>query len=98
MIDITNVNMTKFIQAVYDLSEPVGMGFLHYTPAPLTEQEANDLFIYDGNIALNMDYVRGRQCKMIVHRDGNKLGIRDTWPDHSGIQLVKLLTIVGIMK
>lgn len=58
MIDITDVNMVEFVKKVYDLSRPQGMGMMHFTPVPLTDEEAKSLINDDGTV--NMDYVRGR--------------------------------------
>ena len=41
MIDITGVDLRKFVQMVYALSRPLGLGYLHYTPMPLSEEEIN---------------------------------------------------------
>ena len=43
MIDITDVDMIKFIQKVYDLSRPQGMGMLYFTPGPMSEEDAKAL-------------------------------------------------------
>ncbi len=99
MIDITGVNLVKFVQKVYELSVPQGLGFLHFDSEPLTNEEAKSLIgkkpIYE-NIILDMDYVRGRACKMHVTQDGKKLFIQDNWYDHTDKQLQQLLDAVGI--
>lgn len=95
-INITGVELTTFAKWVYNLSQPVGMGFLHYDKTPLTDEEAESL-IPEGSprIALRMDYVKGRQCKMTVWRemvDGKEqLTINDRWYDHTAGQLRDLL-------
>lgn len=43
MIDITDINLRKFVQTVYDLSRPVGMGYLQYVPGPLSDEYADRL-------------------------------------------------------
>jgi hypothetical protein len=37
MIDISGIDLVKFAQAVYELSKPQGLGFLHFSPGPLEE-------------------------------------------------------------
>lgn len=96
MIDITGVNLADFAKKVYELSRPQGMGFLHYQPKPLTDDEANNLVKEDGRWPLDMDYVNGRACKMTVFRDGDKLHIHDNWYDHSSEQLNELLSAFNI--
>ena len=92
MIDITGVNLVEFAKEVYELSVPQGMGVLHATPEPLTDDEAK-LYIHteDGRSALSMDYVKGRACKMHVRREGEKLTIPDSWYDHTDRILNQLL-------
>ena len=89
MIDVTGVDLVKFAQKVYELSVPQGLGFLHFTPKPLSDEEAKELIC---NGELDMDYVHGRACKMNV-RD-NK--INDAWYDHTDDQLKELLDAFGI--
>jgi hypothetical protein len=95
MIDITGVDLVRFAQAVYRLSMPRGMGFLHAIGGPLPEEEAKSLIQPAGRIALSMDYVRGRACKMTVLRDGERLEIRDSWYDHTDVDLRTLLAEFG---
>jgi hypothetical protein len=83
-----DIDIVKFVQKAYDLSVPQGLGFLHFTDAPLTEDEARQLIRDSGSIAVSLDYVKGRACKMVVHRaqDGS-LSIADNWYDHTSICL-----------
>ena len=99
MIEITGTDLTKFAQEVYDLSKPQGLGFPHFTPAPLSDDDAVKLRGMekpDGAIALSMDYVHGRACKMTVWREDGKLYIRDTWYDHGPSLLRELLKRIGV--
>jgi len=99
MIDITGVDLKDFVKAVYALSVPVGMGFLHATPRPLSDEDAQAIVNSerpDGRVVLHMDYVHGRQCKMVVFREDGRHYIRDDWYDHTPAQLEKLLEVVGV--
>jgi hypothetical protein len=93
VIDIAGVDLVKFAQKAYELSVPQGMGFLHFTPAPLAEEDAKEIVERSshGNVRLSMDYVAGRACKMVVWEKDGKLQIRDSWYDHTDDQLRKLL-------
>lgn len=95
LIDVTGVDLIKFAQKVYDLSQPQGLGLLHYTKDPLTAEEAK-AYIHEGEgwTALMMDYVKGRACKMTVFRKEGKLWIRGDWYDHSDWALEELLKIL----
>lgn len=99
--EITGVDLEAFIQAVYALSCPVGLGMLHYKPGPLSKEDISEWVAsaaahQSGNdIALNMDYVLGRCCKMVVWRRKDRLFIRDDWYDHSADDLQQLLQKVG---
>ncbi len=99
MIDVTDVDLVKFAQKVYELSKPQGMGFLHYTSDPLTTEEAEQLVEScknDTMCVLSMDYIKGRSCKMHVRRSGDKLTISDSWYDHTDEQLKELLRAFNV--
>lgn len=96
MIDITGINLIEFAKKVYELSVPQGLGHLHFTPMPLTNDEANQLINEKERIALDMDYVKGRACKMVVWRKNGKLTIHDSWYDHTDKTYDKLLSSFGI--
>lgn len=86
MIDITGASLTEVAKAAYSLSVPQGMGFIHAQPGPLSDGAAQALvneYKDDKRIALSMDYVQGRACKLTVFRDGDKLYIPNSWYDHS---------------
>lgn len=94
MIDITNIDLKEFAKKVYDLSRPQGLGFIHFQSGGLNEDEAQQLLDSrknDSRLALNMDYVNGRACKMMVFRTGELLEINDNWYDHTDDQLQQLL-------
>lgn len=102
LIDITDVDLRDFVRQVYELSVPIGLGFVHYRPDPLTEKEVDDLLSMcaskqDEPWELYMDYIHGRACKMIVwrHSDG-RLYIRKRWDDHTQKDFEKLLTRCGV--
>ena len=40
MIEVTNVDLAVLAQKAYELSAPKGMGYLHYTPGPITYEQA----------------------------------------------------------
>jgi len=91
-IEITGVDLKEFAKAVYDLSRPQGLGMLHFTPTPLSDDEAASLVKPSGNgIRLSMDYVRGRSCKMHVREKDGKLFISNPWYDHTNGDLISLL-------
>lgn len=101
MIDITGVNLVEFVKKAYELSRPQGMGYLHFTQDPLSDDEANYIISKSQNerFAVDMDYVKGRAVKMGVRRtivdDSVRLEIRDKWYDHTEEQLLDLLTAVN---
>jgi hypothetical protein len=99
MINITGVDLVKFAQKVYEMSSPQGLGRLHFQEGILPDEDAKkivNLFKKDKRIALNMDYIAGRACKMTVLRKGKNLEIHDTWYDHTDDQLKKLLSHFNI--
>lgn len=94
MIDVTNVDMVKFVQKVYDLSRPQGMGMLHFQPGGITEEEAKVFIDEDGTVS--MDYVKGRACKMHTRVKDGRIELGDNWYDHTDAQLSELLEHVGL--
>ena len=95
-IDVTNVDLVKMIKKVYDLSRPQGLGFIHFTPVPLSDEEASSYVQKDGTV--DMDYVKGRACKFNVFkdRDNGSLYIHSPWYDHTDAQLKELLNSLDI--
>lgn len=95
MIDITGTDLVKLAQAAYELSRPQGMGFLHYQEGGLTDEEAASLVREGDRFPLDMDYVKGRSCKLRVINDKERLYIHGSWYDHSEQDLKDLLKAVG---
>jgi len=94
MIDITGCDLAKVAQAAYDLSHAQGMGMMHYRAGTLTDDEAAALVRRcegRSDIALSLDYVMGRACKLTVFRNGDRLEIDDRWFDHSARDHAELL-------
>ena len=107
-IDITHLDLVSFIKNVYALSEPVGLGFMHFTKEPLTDAEAqsiidtrqfSDTGLYPpkfNEVSIHMDYVKGRACKMVVWEEDGKLTIKGTWFDHTEGDLRRLLSMTEL--
>jgi hypothetical protein len=96
MIDISSANLKDIMKHAYELSQPQGLGFLHYTEGPLDDETIdNYLEHYSDNprIALYLDYVHGRACKLTVFRgeDGEGFFINNEWIDHSDTDLEELI-------
>lgn len=97
-IDITGIDLKEFVKEVYALSKPQGMGILHYQEGELSDTDAQEIiekFKNSERIAISMDYVRGRACKMTVWKENGKLLIVDNWYDHSDLQFEALLKKFG---
>ena len=106
-IEIPENKLRDLVRKVYDMSVPVGMGFLHAKPGGLTDEEVEELIRlpkkreFGKHEIIYMDYVNGRQCKMSVYvfcEKGmeDKFGIRDSWYDHTDRQLKELLDHLGV--
>jgi len=65
MIDISKCNKAAVLKALYDNSQPQGMGFLHYNPRPLTLEEAERAL----NQSSYIDYFNGRVIKVDLRGD-----------------------------
>ena len=92
-IDVTKYDLKKLIKETYNLSRPQGLGIIHYEEGELSEEEINEILNRNegDHIALSMDYIKGRACKMIVFNKEGKLQIRKTWLDHTLNQLEELI-------
>ena len=69
-INISGLNKAEVLAALYNNSKTQGMGRLHYTPEPMTIQEANELL----NQSHYFDYLKGRVMKVNLTSDS-----LDTW-------------------
>lgn len=70
MIDIKDLDKVKVLQTLYTASKPQGMGFLHLTPEPLSDDDAKAALAVSGRF----DYLNGRVMK--VNLDGDELDPR----------------------
>ena len=106
-IEITGVDLKTFVKKVYELSSPQGMGMMHFTPEPMTDEMADKIISrghddcgfptrQSDDRPVNMDYVGGRACKMNVMKKEDKLWISNSWYDHTDAQLKQLLAACGI--
>lgn len=87
--------LPELVRAAYALSNPQGLGHLHFVPGPLDQEKLDQILSgsgYPRHIRLDMDYVRGRAVKLAVRRD--KEGVlfidADSWFDHSDDDLRQL--------
>ena len=97
MIEIQEHQIKELVKAVYNMSEPVGMGFLHYTPEDLTDEEAKGLIdMASKTCVVSMDYVNGRQCKFSIFKVGDKFAVANSWGDHSDWEYAIMLNSVGV--
>lgn len=65
MINISGLSKAQVLAALYNASRPLGLGFLQFDPAPMSETEANQLLEehnYKGSIYF--DYLKGRVMKV----------------------------------
>jgi len=63
-VDIKGIDKVALVQALYNCAQPLGLGYPHYTPEPLTQEEAEDLADTPW-----LDYVRRRLMKRSVAGD-----------------------------
>jgi len=61
-IDISSLDKAEVLAALYNASKPQGMGFLHYTPEPMTRDEAAEQL----KLTTDFDYLRGRVMKVNI--------------------------------
>lgn len=86
-----DADLVAIVQHAYDLSKPQGMGYMHFVEGPLPLEEAKEYVRMNGEIAISLDYIRGRACKLVVFRDEDGLWMRGDWFDHSDEALQELV-------
>lgn len=84
MIRFPKSHVRAVIAKAYELSRPQGMGFYHFTPGPLPEDQI-DQIAGDSSQSVNLDYVNGRAVKLYLKYDRVTQDFqfdRDNWYDH----------------
>ena len=86
----------QIIKAVYDLSRPQGLGFLHFSPEPLTDEQALACIPKPELPGLHLDYIAGRACKFVLFSgpEGRYFDA-EWWYDHSPDDLGNLIGRLG---
>ena len=70
IINISGLNEAEVLAALYNNSKTQGLGILHYTPEPMTVQEATEIL----EETTCFDYLKGRVMKVDLTSD-----TLDTW-------------------
>lgn len=69
-IDLKGLNKAEVLAALYNASKPQGMGFMHYTPEPMTTEQAAEIL----ERQTYFDYLSGRVMKVDLAGD-----VLDPW-------------------
>lgn len=69
MVSIAGLNRAAVLAALYNASQPVGMGFLQYTPKPMSIEDAEEIL----QTHTSFDYLCGRVMKVAI--DGDKINV-----------------------
>lgn len=64
-ISITGLDKAAVLAALYDNAQPLGLGFLQFTPEPMTLEDARALL----SKSHYFDYVKGRVMKVDLSGD-----------------------------
>lgn len=65
MINIKGLNKAEILRGLYNNSQPLGMGFIHFTPEMMTVEEAEELLLH----TTYFDYLKGRVMKVSLDND-----------------------------
>ena len=65
MINIEGLNKAEVLRTLYNHSQPLGMGFLEFTPQDMTLKEAESLL----SESTHFDYLSGRVMKVNLESD-----------------------------
>ena len=66
-MNIAGMNKAVILAKLYDSAQPLGLGFLHFTPEPMTIEQAQKLL--DESDDKYFDYVKGRVMKISLASD-----------------------------
>lgn len=61
-ISIAGLDKALVLAALYNNSKPLGMGYLHFTPQPMTKDEAEAILA--DSASKYFDYLKGRVMKI----------------------------------
>jgi len=76
-MDVPKELKAEVLAELYNNSQPLGMGFLHFTPAPMSVDQADELLIHvDHNGDVYFDYLQGRVMKINFRSDTDEV---ETW-------------------
>lgn len=64
-VSLEGLNKADVLAALYNASQPLGMGFLHYDPKPMDRKEAEDILAQ----TTRFDYLKGRVMKVNLSGD-----------------------------
>ena len=67
MISLTDKDKAEVLAALYNASQPLGLGFLQFKPEPMTKAEAEE--ILKENKTGYFDYLKGRVMKIDLSGD-----------------------------
>jgi hypothetical protein len=65
MINISKCNKAAVLKALYDNAQPLGMGYMQYTPEDMTLEEAEEAL----KTHTYFDYHKGRVMKVDLRKD-----------------------------
>lgn len=80
-IDISGIDKAELLAALYNEARPLGLGYLHYDPTPMTREQALEIMekgddhaqmfssMVRGRGNLYFDYVKGRPLKVNLEGD-----------------------------
>lgn len=108
MIDVSNIKPASLLAALYNASQPIGMGIIHYNPEPMTDEEAQALldthaaqgaefakkYGNRGSRATYFDYLKGRVMKVEINGEtlDPRLYDRDNGRDAAEMVVLDILT------
>lgn len=73
MINIAGLEKAAVLKALYDNSQPLGMGFIHYDPKPMSLEEARAFLAK----STYFDYLKGRVMKSELSKNDYYEGLYD---------------------
>lgn len=96
MINIRGLSKARALVALYNRAQPQGLGFIHYDPKPMTEEEAQKLLdSFEKGRRIYFDYLKGRVMKVDLTAEDSfdpRLYDRDNGPGAAEFAILDELT------
>lgn len=76
-LPVDDLDPAELLAALYNRARPLGLGVLHFDPAPMTPEQAAAVLAARGPLPVRFDYLKGRVMKVDIGRSTLKVALYD---------------------